>query len=245
MWLWSWVRGWRFVSGSSCQWFLHSQSNHWSSDESSFDRRVSHLSHLIMISMICEIQDLMWFLVDGINIISLCYFEQMWVRSTTRGVWPPLGWSVRPREREIQHCVAAPRSGSCKEHHRPLHRWAGRLSLLGRRCLRSFTHHMDTDVTWSHVSSTWSINTVFWRLIIFCTRNCFNSLFLSWLMIEGRKHYAAGSAELRFGGRSTGFKNLDVIFDSGSSYSYFTSQIYHALLTLVSIKEAKTSLNEF
>lgn len=53
-------------------------------------------------------------------------------------------------------------------------------------------------------------------------------------MIEYRKHYAAGSAELRFGGKSTGFKNLNIIFDSGSSYTYFDSQIYHALLTFVS-----------
>ncbi|XP_047960536.1 aspartic proteinase Asp1 [Salvia hispanica] len=58
------------------------------------------------------------------------------------------------------------------------------------------------------------------------------------------KHYAAGSAELRFGGRSTGFKNLDVIFDSGSSYSYFTSQIYHALLTLIHKELSGKSLKE-
>lgn len=54
-------------------------------------------------------------------------------------------------------------------------------------------------------------------------------------MTENRKHYAAGSAELRFGGKSTGFKNLNIIFDSGSSYTYFNSQIYHTLLSLVSL----------
>ncbi|GER36241.1 eukaryotic aspartyl protease family protein [Striga asiatica] len=47
------------------------------------------------------------------------------------------------------------------------------------------------------------------------------------------KHYAAGLAELRFGGKSTGFKNLNIIFDSGSSYTYFNSQIYHSLLTFI------------
>ncbi|XP_051140612.1 aspartic proteinase Asp1 isoform X2 [Andrographis paniculata] len=58
------------------------------------------------------------------------------------------------------------------------------------------------------------------------------------------KHYSAGPAELRFGGRSTGFKNLNVIFDSGSSYTYFTSQIYHTLLSLIKKEVNGKSLNE-
>lgn len=47
------------------------------------------------------------------------------------------------------------------------------------------------------------------------------------------KHYSAGSAELIFGGKSVGYKNLLVVFDSGSSYSYLNSQAYLALLSLV------------
>ncbi|KAI5672001.1 hypothetical protein M9H77_12365 [Catharanthus roseus] len=47
------------------------------------------------------------------------------------------------------------------------------------------------------------------------------------------KHYSAGSAELTFGGRNVGLKNLLVVFDSGSSYSYLNSQAYLALLSLV------------
>ncbi|KAL3502356.1 hypothetical protein ACH5RR_036805 [Cinchona calisaya] len=63
------------------------------------------------------------------------------------------------------------------------------------------------------------------------------------------KHYSAGSAELIFGGKGVGLKNLDVIFDSGSSYSYLNSQAYQALLSLVikelngkPLKEAKDDL---
>ncbi|EPS67652.1 hypothetical protein M569_07122 [Genlisea aurea] len=50
---------------------------------------------------------------------------------------------------------------------------------------------------------------------------------------EHNNHYAAGLAELRFGGRSTGFKNLNVVFDSGSSYTYFTSHIYQAVVSMI------------
>ncbi|KAK4487508.1 hypothetical protein RD792_005847 [Penstemon davidsonii] len=58
------------------------------------------------------------------------------------------------------------------------------------------------------------------------------------------KHYSAGQAELLFGGKSTGFKNLNVIFDSGSSYTYFTSQIYHTLLSLIKKELSGRTLKE-
>ncbi|KAK9950205.1 hypothetical protein M0R45_005706 [Rubus argutus] len=44
------------------------------------------------------------------------------------------------------------------------------------------------------------------------------------------KHYSPGLAELIFDGKSTGFRNLHVVFDSGSSYTYFNSQAYHFLI---------------
>nr|GLL19748.1 aspartic proteinase Asp1-like isoform X1 [Ipomoea trifida] len=47
------------------------------------------------------------------------------------------------------------------------------------------------------------------------------------------KHYSPGSAELIFGGISTGVKNLLVIFDSGSSYSYLQFEPYQAFISLV------------
>lgn len=48
-----------------------------------------------------------------------------------------------------------------------------------------------------------------------------------------QKHYSAGAAELLLGGRSTGLRNLMVIFDSGSSYSYLNSQAYQSLISLM------------
>nr|GME09443.1 aspartic proteinase Asp1 [Ipomoea batatas] len=52
------------------------------------------------------------------------------------------------------------------------------------------------------------------------------------------KHYSPGPAELTFGGKSTGAKNMVVVFDSGSSYSYFISQPYEAFLYSV-VKELR------
>lgn len=49
-----------------------------------------------------------------------------------------------------------------------------------------------------------------------------------------RKHYSPGYGEVIYGGKATGLKNLLVIFDSGSSYTYLSSQAYEGLLYLVS-----------
>ncbi|PQQ03132.1 aspartic proteinase Asp1 [Prunus yedoensis var. nudiflora] len=47
------------------------------------------------------------------------------------------------------------------------------------------------------------------------------------------KWYTSGPAELVFGGKATSVKGLNMIFDSGSSYTYFNSQAYQATVTLV------------
>lgn len=47
------------------------------------------------------------------------------------------------------------------------------------------------------------------------------------------KHYSSGPAELSYGSKSTGVKGLHVIFDSGSSYTYFNLQAYQALISSV------------
>ncbi|XP_065881168.1 aspartic proteinase Asp1-like isoform X2 [Euphorbia lathyris] len=47
------------------------------------------------------------------------------------------------------------------------------------------------------------------------------------------KHYTSGPAELIFGGKTTGIRGLQLIFDSGSSYSYFTSKVYEETLNLI------------
>lgn len=45
------------------------------------------------------------------------------------------------------------------------------------------------------------------------------------------KYYSPGLAEMIFDGKSTGIRNLPVVFDSGSSYSYLNSQAYQGLLS--------------
>lgn len=46
-------------------------------------------------------------------------------------------------------------------------------------------------------------------------------------------HYSLGNAELLFGGKAAGVKGLTMVFDSGSTYSYFSSQAYKAVLSLI------------
>ena len=48
------------------------------------------------------------------------------------------------------------------------------------------------------------------------------------------RKYSAGPAEVYFGGNPVGIRGLILTFDSGSSYTYFNSQVYGAVLNLVS-----------
>lgn len=54
-----------------------------------------------------------------------------------------------------------------------------------------------------------------------------------------RNHYSSGPAELVFNGKSTGVKGLSLVFDSGSSYTYFNSQAYKAVVNLVRKKQRR------
>ncbi|KAJ4766322.1 hypothetical protein LUZ62_076697 [Rhynchospora pubera] len=57
---------------------------------------------------------------------------------------------------------------------------------------------------------------------------------VTWAPLSLRhKNYSPGSASLYFGGKSLGVKQTDVVFDSGSTYTYFTSQAYQALVSAV------------
>ncbi|XWS21648.1 hypothetical protein CRYUN_Cryun30bG0072400 [Craigia yunnanensis] len=47
------------------------------------------------------------------------------------------------------------------------------------------------------------------------------------------KHYSSGPAELLFGGKPTGVKGLNVIFDTGATYTYLSSKVYQTVLNLV------------
>ncbi|XP_019417617.1 PREDICTED: aspartic proteinase Asp1-like [Lupinus angustifolius] len=64
--------------------------------------------------------------------------------------------------------------------------------------------------------------------------NLYDHSQLTWTPMSSRdnKHYStAGAAELVFGGKISGVGNLVAIFDTGSSYTYFNSKAYQALIT--------------
>ncbi|KAJ3671643.1 hypothetical protein LUZ60_007722 [Juncus effusus] len=48
-----------------------------------------------------------------------------------------------------------------------------------------------------------------------------------------RNYYSPGPATVYFAGKSFGVKQMDIVFDSGSSYTYFTQQPYQALVSAV------------
>ncbi|KAF7816840.1 Aspartic proteinase Asp1 [Senna tora] len=50
---------------------------------------------------------------------------------------------------------------------------------------------------------------------------------------SSEKHYSLGPAELLFNAKPTTVQGLEVIFDSGSSYTYFNSKAYQAIVDLV------------
>jgi hypothetical protein len=52
-----------------------------------------------------------------------------------------------------------------------------------------------------------------------------------------RNYYSPGSASLYFGGRSLGVGPMEVVLDSGSSFTYFSAQPYQALVTAVSFRK--------
>ncbi|EYU31771.1 hypothetical protein ABFS82_03G097200 [Erythranthe guttata] len=55
-----------------------------------------------------------------------------------------------------------------------------------------------------------------------------------WKSISSQsKHYSLGPADLQFGGQATNIKGLPIVFDSGSTYTYFTSKAYNALVSLI------------
>ncbi|RVX15987.1 Aspartic proteinase Asp1 [Vitis vinifera] len=50
---------------------------------------------------------------------------------------------------------------------------------------------------------------------------------------SGESAYALGPADLLFNGQNSGVKGLRLVFDSGSSYTYFNAQAYKTTLSLV------------
>ncbi|XP_021900374.1 aspartic proteinase Asp1 [Carica papaya] len=70
---------------------------------------------------------------------------------------------------------------------------------------------------------------------LFFGDDLYDSRHVTWTSMSRNhpQHYSLGDAELTFGGKTTGIKNLLVVFDSGSSYSYFNLQAYEALTYLI------------
>ncbi|CAA6660431.1 unnamed protein product [Spirodela intermedia] len=68
---------------------------------------------------------------------------------------------------------------------------------------------------------------------------------VTWTSMSRRAtgHYSPGPADLFFGGRLVG-KSFQVIFDSGSSYTYFSSRPYEALLRMLKADLAGSPLEE-
>lgn len=55
----------------------------------------------------------------------------------------------------------------------------------------------------------------------------------STLFFSSRNYYSPGSATLYFDKRSLGVKSMEVVFDSGSTYTYFAAQPYQATVSAV------------
>lgn len=53
------------------------------------------------------------------------------------------------------------------------------------------------------------------------------------LPLSFSKNYMTGPAELLFNDKTTGVKGINLVFDSGSSYTYFNAEAYQAILNLV------------
>ncbi|KAM7518844.1 hypothetical protein LguiB_017806 [Lonicera macranthoides] len=53
------------------------------------------------------------------------------------------------------------------------------------------------------------------------------------LSTSEEKHYSLGSAVLHFDGQAAGIKGLPIVFDSGSTYTYFNFKAYKGLLSMV------------
>jgi len=58
-----------------------------------------------------------------------------------------------------------------------------------------------------------------------------------------RKHYNTGPVDLFFNGKPTPVKGLEIIFDSGSSYTYFNSPVYTIVANMVRQKLRNNVIN--
>ncbi|XP_042040583.1 aspartic proteinase Asp1-like [Salvia splendens] len=52
-------------------------------------------------------------------------------------------------------------------------------------------------------------------------------------LLSQSKFYSVGPADLQIAGQATNIKGLPIVFDSGSTYTYFSSQAYNTLISLI------------
>ncbi|CAN1828689.1 Aspartic proteinase Asp1 [Linum perenne] len=81
---------------------------------------------------------------------------------------------------------------------------------------------------------------------LFFGDDVYDSSRVSWtpMLQHDSKHYSPGYAELMFGGKSTGIKNLLIAIDSGSSYTYLGSKAYQVLIQLLNKELSGKPLRE-
>ncbi|VVB11652.1 unnamed protein product [Arabis nemorensis] len=69
---------------------------------------------------------------------------------------------------------------------------------------------------------------------LFFGDNLVPSIGVAWTpLLSTDNHYTTGPAEFLFNGKPTGLKGLKLIFDSGSSYTYFNTKTYQTIVTLI------------
>lgn len=69
---------------------------------------------------------------------------------------------------------------------------------------------------------------------LFFGDNLVPSIGVAWTpLLSQDNHYTTGPADLLFNGKPTGLKGLKLIFDTGSSYTYFNSKAYQTIINLI------------
>ncbi|EPS72688.1 hypothetical protein M569_02067 [Genlisea aurea] len=57
---------------------------------------------------------------------------------------------------------------------------------------------------------------------------------ITWISISSQStHYSVGPADILLGGKATTIRGLPIVFDSGSTYTYFSSRAYGSLVSLM------------
>ncbi|XP_010479040.1 PREDICTED: aspartic proteinase Asp1 [Camelina sativa] len=80
---------------------------------------------------------------------------------------------------------------------------------------------------------------------LFFGDNLIPSTGVAWTpLLSPDNHYTTGAAEILFNGKPTGLKGLKLIFDTGSSYTYFNSKTYQTIVKLIETDLKATPLKD-